>query len=246
MAKERLDKLLVGRGLAASRTKAQALILAGRVEAGGRRDLKPGTMLPLDLPLSVKGKAHEFVSRGGVKLAGALNELGLVVEGLVCLDVGASTGGFTDCLLRRGALRVTAIDVGYGQFDWGLRHDGRVTLIERTNIRYVEPGDFAEKFDLAVIDVSFISLQKVLGPVVGLMAEGGLILALVKPQFEVGKSLVGKGGVVRDEVVRMGAVDGVAEYALGMGLEVLGRADSPISGPKGNLETFLLLGCPEV
>ncbi|MBU0514960.1 MAG: TlyA family RNA methyltransferase [Proteobacteria bacterium] len=240
-AKERLDKLLEKRGLAPSRARAQALIMAGQVQVEGVGRPKPGSLVPVDVRIELKQPDHPYVGRGGVKLAGALDALGLDVTGLTCLDVGASTGGFTDCLLQRGAARVWSVDVGRGQLDWKLRQDPRVVVVEKYNFRHAVPHDFPEKFDLATVDVSFISLRLILPPLLPLLQKGGRVLALVKPQFEVGPDKVGKGGVVRDEAVRTGAVDEVAALARSIGLIEQGRADSPLKGPKGNQETFLRL-----
>jgi 23S rRNA (cytidine1920-2'-O)/16S rRNA (cytidine1409-2'-O)-methyltransferase len=240
-AKERLDKLLETRGLAPSRTRAQTLIMAGQVRVEGVDNPKPGSLVPRDARIEIKGPDHPYVSRGGVKLAGALDHFGIEVGGLVCLDVGASTGGFTDCLLHRGAARVWAVDVGRGQLDWKLRQDDRVVAVEQYNFRHAAPRDFSEKFDLATIDVSFISLQNILPPLPDLLQPGARVLALVKPQFEAGPAKVGKGGVVRDEAVRKDVVDRVAALARSLGLVEQGRVDAVIKGPKGNQEIFLLL-----
>ncbi|GIW41291.1 MAG: TlyA family rRNA (cytidine-2'-O)-methyltransferase [Candidatus Binatia bacterium] len=238
--KERLDRLLVLRGLAPNRERAQRLVRAGRVRVAGRVVDKPGTLVPSDAPLEAE-EPSPYVSRGGEKLAAALDHWGIGVEGRSCLDVGASTGGFTDCLLRRGAARVVAVDVGYGQFAWKLRQDPRVVLFERKNARHLRPEDLPFAPDLAAIDVSFISLRLVLPVVAGLLRPGAEILALVKPQFEVGKGEVGKGGVVRDEEKIRRAVEGVAEFARDSGLRVLGSFESPLRGPRGNREFFLWL-----
>ncbi len=239
-AKERLDKLLETRGLAPSRTRAQALILAGQVLVEGIDRPKPGSLVPVDARIELKEPDHPYVSRGGVKLAGALDHFGLNVVGLVCLDVGASTGGFTDCLLQRGAARVWAVDVGRGQLDWKLRQDTRVVALERYNFRHAAPADFTDRFDLATVDVSFISLKKILPPLLELLKPGARVLALIKPQFEAGPEKVSKGGVVRDEAVRRAAVDEVAALARSLGLVEEGRADAVIKGPKGNQEIFVL------
>jgi 23S rRNA (cytidine1920-2'-O)/16S rRNA (cytidine1409-2'-O)-methyltransferase len=240
-AKERLDKLLVSRGLVRSRAKAQALIMADRVKVKGLDRPKAGSLVPAEADIQLQQPEHPYVSRGGVKLAGALDHFRLQVAGLVCLDVGASTGGFTDCLLQRGAAKVWAVDVGRGQLDWKLRNDDRVVALEQYNFRHAAPGDFSEKFDLATVDVSFISLRKIMPPLLNLIKPGARILALVKPQFEAGPDKVGKGGVVRDEAVRTDAVDRVSSFARSIGLIEQGRADSTIKGPKGNQETFVLL-----
>lgn len=244
MSRERLDKLLVDRGLAGSRERARALIMAGAVRVGEQVVDKAGALVVDDADISVTGGDIPFVSRGGVKLAGALDALGIAVEGRQAIDVGASTGGFTDCLLQRGARAVIAVDVGYGQLAWTLRQDPRVTLIERCNIRQLDAAQLPFRPELAVIDVSFISLTLVLPVVVGLLAPGSLIVALVKPQFEVGRGQVGKGGVVRDPLLHAAAVDRVRDCATGLGLAVRGECPSPILGPKGNREFFLALQLP--
>ncbi len=241
MAKgQRLDQELVARGLAPSRSRAQALILAGLVRVEGQPAAKAGQLIPPSAQIEVSGPEHPYVSRGGVKLAGALDHFGLEVEGLNCLDVGASTGGFTDCLLQRGAAAVTCVDVGYGQLAWKLRQDPRVTLFERTNARDLPPGLAPGPFGLIVVDVSFISLTLVLPPLILHLGPGGWLLPMVKPQFEAGREAVGAGGVVRDPALRQAAVDKVAACLEGLGLRVLGRAASPILGPKGNQEFFVL------
>lgn len=240
-ARCRLDLLLVERGLAGSRDRAQRLILAGEVWSDGQRLDKPGHLVATDLPLEVRGEDIPYVSRGGLKLEGALEAFGLEVTGRRAADIGASTGGFTDCLLQRGVRHVTAIDVGYGQFAWKLRQDPRVTLFERRNIREFRPEEISQPVDLAVIDVSFISLRLVLPAVVPLLESGAVVLPLVKPQFEVGKGQVGSGGVVRDPAKRQEAVDTVRAAAIAMGFDVLGETTSPILGPKGNVEFFLWL-----
>ncbi len=242
--KERIDTLLVARGLAETRERAQRLVLAGLVFAGATRIDKPGTRVAADAALVVRGADHPFVSRGGVKLAAALDAFALDVRGAVALDVGASTGGFTDCLLQRGARRVYAIDVGYGQLAWKLREDSRVVVLERTNVRDLTPAAFSEPLDLATIDAAFISLRLVLPVVVSLLAPGAGIVALAKPQFEVGKGRVGKGGVVRDPALHAEVVAGLQEYATDLGLAVQGVIESPILGPAGNREFFLGLRFP--
>ncbi|BEQ15384.1 TlyA family RNA methyltransferase [Desulfoferula mesophila] len=236
----RLDQELVARGLAPSRAKAQAMILAGLVKVAGQPAAKAGQQIPQQADITVEGPEHPYVSRGGVKLAGALDHFGLEVRGLTCLDVGASTGGFTDCLLQRGAAAVTCVDVGYGQLAWKLRQDPRVTLHERTNARNLPPEMAPGPFGLIVVDVSFISLTLVLPPLIPRLGPGGWLLPMVKPQFEAGREAVGAGGVVSDPVQRQAAVDKVAECLGGLGLTVLGSAASPILGPKGNQEFFLL------
>jgi len=237
-SRTRLDLLVVERGLAPSRERARALILAGRVQVAGRRVDKAGALVGADAELLVS-EDHPYVSRGGVKLAGALSGLGVDPAGLVCLDVGASTGGFTDCLLRQEATRVYAVDVGYGQLAWSLRTDPRVVVMERTNARHLE--SLPEPIALCVIDASVISLRLLLEPLARLLGPTGRVLAMVKPQFEVGRARVGKGGVVRDDLLRAASADGVAQAAAAAGLAEVGRLDSVLPGPKGNREIFLLL-----
>lgn len=234
----RLDVLLVSRGLADSRQQAQALILAGDVLVDGEPVTKPATLVPPEAMLELR-QPLPYVSRGGVKLAGALRDFGLDVTGLTMLDIGASTGGFTDCLLQAGARRVYAIDVGYGQLDWRLRQDPRVRVLERTNIRYLE--NLPELADAAVIDVSFISLTLVIPAVLRLTRPDAWILALVKPQFEAGRELVGKGGVVKDPAVHRAVLQKVANWAESQGLVVRGMTVSPLLGPAGNREFFVYL-----
>lgn len=242
--KQRLDKLMVERGLANSRERAQALIMAGQVVVGDHAVNKAGQQVDLDADIRIKGDLMPYVSRGGLKLRRALDEFTLDVRGLIALDVGASTGGFTDCLLQAGAERVYAVDVGYGQLAWKLRQDPRVVSMEKTNIRYLTPELLGAVPDLAVIDASFISLAKVLPATVELIRPGGQIIALIKPQFEVGKGEVGKGGIVRDPVAHEKAVDGVRQAALDMGLVVARLCDSPITGADGNREFLILLEKP--
>jgi 23S rRNA (cytidine1920-2'-O)/16S rRNA (cytidine1409-2'-O)-methyltransferase len=245
VAKQRLDTLLAERGLFSSRTRAAASVMAGEVTVGvdGRKAVKPGEMVALDISLSVRERAP-YVSRGGLKLANALDALELPVQGRDALDVGASTGGFTDCLLQRGATHVVAIDVGYGDFDFGLRQDPRITLLERTNARSLTAEMLPYAPELAVLDVSFISLRKVLPAVLSCLAERHDVLALVKPQFEVGRERVGKGGVVRSAEDRRSALIDVGSAAAKLGASVLGYRSSGLPGPKGNLETFVWLAEP--
>jgi len=243
-SRERLDKLLVDRGLVQSRERARALIMAGQVVVNDHLADKAGTQVSADADIRLKGEDIPFVSRGGLKLARALDEFGLDVAEMVAIDVGASTGGFTDCLLQRGARKVYAVDVGYGQLAWKLRQDCRVVNLEKTNIRYLEPEALAEPPDLAVIDASFISLDKVLPPTLRLVRDGGAVVALIKPQFEVGKGEVGKGGVVRDENKHRDVVANVVALAGSLGLEVCGVTESPILGPKGNREFLIHLRKP--
>ncbi len=242
MARVRLDTLLTERGLFASRSRAAASVMAGEVRlgGGGERAQKPGQMVDPDVPLSVDERPR-YVSRGGVKLANALAELGVEVAGRRALDVGASTGGFTDCLLQAGAAHVVALDVAYGELDWGLRNDSRVTVLERANARAVSAADLPYAPDLVVADVSFISLTKVLPAVLRCVADRFDVLAMVKPQFEVGRGRVGKGGVVRDPQLRREALIGVAAEAQRLGASVLGFASSGLPGPKGNEESFVWL-----
>jgi len=241
VAKERVDKLLVERGLVDTRERAQRLVMAGLVVSGDLVIDKPGTRVDRALPLAVKGEEHPFVSRGGAKLDATLAALGLGVTGAVALDVGASTGGFTDCLLQRGARRVYAVDVGYGQLAWKLRGDPRVVGMERTNVRELTVERFPEPIDLATIDASFISLRLVLPVVAGLLGPDRRIVALVKPQFEVGKGRVGKGGVVRDAEVHAEVLADLQRFAVASGLRVDAVLTSPLLGPAGNREFFLVL-----
>ena len=238
----RLDALLAERGLFQSRSRAAASVLAGEVRIGGEgaRAEKPGQLVAEDVVLSLD-EAPAYVSRGGIKLANALDRLGIDVTGADALDVGASTGGFTDCLLQRGAARVAAVDVAYGQIDWRLRSDSRVTVIDRVNARALTPAMLPFAPGLIVIDVSFISLEKVLPAVLACAADRFDCLAMVKPQFEVGRERVGKGGVVRDAALRREALASVAGCATGLGASVRGLASSGLPGPKGNRETFLWL-----
>jgi len=233
--------LVVERGLAASRDRARRLILAGQVLVDDAVVDKAGTRIPEDRPIRVRGQDHPYVGRGGVKMAGALEDLGVDPAGLVCLDVGASTGGFTDCLLQAGAKRVVAVDVGTNQLAHKLRVDPRVDVHEKTDIRVVTRALLGAAVDLAVVDASFISLRLVLPPLRDLLDPGARALALVKPQFEVGRDQVGRGGVVRDDDARGAAVDSVIEIARGLGFEAMGRAESRIAGAKkGNREVFVL------
>lgn len=242
--RKRLDLHLVEQGLAPTRSKAQALIMAGKVRVNGTRAEKSGMAVPKGAQVEVAGPDHPYVSRGGVKLAGALDGLGLDPSGMTCLDVGASTGGFSDCLLQRGAKAVTAVDVGYGQLDWKLRNDDRVTVHERVNARNMGPEVAPGPFELIVMDVSFISLTLVIPNLVNRLAGGGLLLCMVKPQFEAGREQVGRGGVVRDKAVQRQVVDKVRAHLEDLGLSILGEAPSPITGPAGNQEFFLLARTP--
>ena len=244
MAKERVDKLLVERGLVETRERAQRLVMAGLVFSGDAAIDKPGTRLAVDTPLEVRGETSAFVSRGGDKLDATLAALALDVRDVVALDVGASTGGFTDCLLQRGARRVYAVDVGYGQLAWKLRNDPRVVSRERTNVRNLDRGDFAERFDLVVIDASFISLRLVLPSVLRLVDAGCRIVALVKPQFEVGKGRVGKGGVVREAALHAEVLAEMQRSVVELGLRIDAVMTSPLLGPAGNREFFLVARVP--
>ena len=244
MAKVRLDTLLAQRGLFASRARAAASVMAGEVRLGGQggaRAAKPGQLVAEDVELAVDERPR-FVSRGGIKLANALDATGLDPAGRSCLDVGASTGGFTDCLLQRGAAHVVALDVAYGELDWSLRTDERVTVLERTNARSLAPEDLPYAPDLVVADVSFISLTKVLPAVLACCVARFDVLAMVKPQFEVGRERLGKGGVVRSPDDRRAALVAVAATVRAAGAAVLGFASSGLPGPKGNRETFVWLG----
>ena len=241
VTKERLDKLLVDRGLAQSRERAKALIMAGQVVVDDHLADKAGQAVPVEASIRLKGEVLPFVSRGGLKLQKGLDEFAIDVTGLVVMDVGASTGGFTDCLLQRGARKVIAVDVGYGQLAWKLRQDERVTNLEKTNIRYLEPDKLADTPDMAVIDASFISLDKVLPPTIRLVKDGGVVVALIKPQFEVGRGEVGKGGVVRDEKKHREVILAITALAEELALDVRGVAESPILGPKGNKEFLIYL-----
>ena len=246
-SRQRADQIMVDRGLAESRTRAQALILAGLVRLGDRRVDKPGTLLATDAPLNVKGSDHPWVSRGGVKLAHGLDVFGFDPAGRIGLDIGASTGGFTDVLLSRNAAKIYAVDVGHGQLAWKLRNDPRVAVLERTNARHLDRKQVSEPVSLIVTDVSFISLLLVLAPALALAAPGAWLVALIKPQFEVGKGQVGKGGVVRDPALRTQACDKVRDWlATQPGWTVLGLVESPIRGPEGNVEYLIgaAMGAP--
>ena len=239
--KERLDVLLVNMGYAPSREKAKAVIMSGNVYVNGQREDKAGAMFDLYAPIEVRGHALKYVSRGGLKLEKAMQQFPISLEGAVCMDVGASTGGFTDCMLQNGALRVYAVDVGHGQLAWSLRQNPAVICMEKTNIRYVTPADIGEEIGFVSIDVSIISLTKVLGPVKALMEKRGSLVCLIKPQFEAGREKVGKKGVVREREVHIEVVDSVIAYAREIGFGVMGLAFSPIKGPEGNIEYLLYL-----
>ena len=239
--KKRLDMMLVEQGLAPSREKAKAYIMSGDVYVDGQKEDKAGTMFPETVKIEVRGNTLPYVSRGGLKLEKAMNHFGVALDGKVCMDVGASTGGFTDCMLQNGAVKVYSIDVGYGQLDWKLRNDPRVVCMEKTNIRYVVPDDIQEAADFSSIDVSFISLTKVLLPVRELLTGTGEIVCLIKPQFEAGREKVGKKGVVRDPAVHLEVIEKVMEYAMSISLEPAHLSFSPIKGPEGNIEYLLHL-----
>ena len=239
--KERLDVLLVKRNLAESREKAKAVIMAGNVFVDGQREDKAGTTFSPYVSIEVKGHALPYVSRGGLKLEKALAVFDVNVKDKVCTDVGSSTGGFTDCMLQNGARKVYAIDVGRGQLDWKLRQDSRVVCMEKTNIRYVTPEDIGEPVDFSSVDVSFISLTKVLEPIRNYLKEDGEIVALIKPQFEAGREKVGKKGVVRDKAVHREVIEKIADYARNIGFGVMELDYSPIRGPEGNIEYLIRL-----
>lgn len=239
MAKERLDVLLVNRGLAASREKAKAVIMSGIVFVDGEREDKAGSAFDSKVNIEIKGNTLPYVSRGGLKLEKAMEQFALSLDGKICMDIGSSTGGFTDCMLQNGAVKVYSVDVGHGQLDWKLRNDPRVVVMEKTNIRYVTPEDIGEALDFASVDVSFISLTKVLLPARELMKENGELVALIKPQFEAGREKVGKKGVVRDSRVHEEVIAMVADFAAGNGFELLHLDYSPIKGPEGNIEYLL-------
>jgi 23S rRNA (cytidine1920-2'-O)/16S rRNA (cytidine1409-2'-O)-methyltransferase len=240
MKKERVDVLLVERGLFETREKAKAAVMAGLVLVGGERCDKPGTKIPEDTPIAVKGEVHPYVSRGGLKLEKALQVFGIDLNGRVMMDIGASTGGFTDCALQHGARRVYAIDVGYGQLAWSLRQDERVVVMERTNFRHMDPDAFEhERPDAASIDVSFISLKLILPVLYRFLEPGGDVVALVKPQFEAGKENVGKNGIVRDPDIHEAVLVDIGQFAVSIGFSLHGLDYSPITGGEGNIE-FLL------
>jgi 23S rRNA (cytidine1920-2'-O)/16S rRNA (cytidine1409-2'-O)-methyltransferase len=242
--KIRLDSLLVERGLAESRKRAQALILSGEVLVDDRPVDKAGTSIPVAADIRIRGEANPYVSRGGLKLRGALDAFGVSAAGLVALDVGASTGGFTDCLLQAGAAKVYAVDVGYGQLAWKLREDRRIVNIERTNIRHYDGAGITDEIDLAVLDVSFISLKSIIPTVLGLIKAGALLIALIKPQFEVEKGEVGSHGVVHEPALHLRVLAGIDAFCCGLGLTVLGTCESPLTGPAGNREFFICLRKP--
>ena len=239
--KKRLDMLMMERALAPSREKAKAYIMAGDVYVDGQKEDKAGTMFPETVKIEVRGNTLPYVSRGGLKLEKAMKNFDVTLKDKVCMDVGASTGGFTDCMLQNGAVKVYSIDVGYGQLDWKLRNDPRVVCMEKTNIRYVVPEDLEGPADFSSIDVSFISLTKVLLPVRNLLTEEGEIACLIKPQFEAGREKVGKKGVVRDPAVHQEVIEKVRDYAMSISMEPCHLSFSPIKGPEGNIEYLLHL-----
>lgn len=243
--KERLDSLLVQRGLAPSRELAKAYIMAGTVYVDGCKEEKAGTKLPSDIKIEVRGNQMKYVSRGGYKLEKAIAAFDISLEGKTCLDIGASTGGFTDCMLQNGAAKVYAIDVGYGQFAWKLRSDPRVVCLEKTNMRYVTHEQVPDEADFASVDVSFISLTKILPAALGILGEEGRLVCLIKPQFEAGREKVGKKGVVKDQAVHREVIGKIAAYAREQGLGILGLSFSPIKGPEGNIEYLIYLAKQE-
>ena len=239
--KERLDVLLVQRGLAPSREKAKTMIMEGNVFVDQQREDKAGSFFDVEAKIEVRGNTLRYVSRGGLKLEKAMEAFGLDLSGCVCMDIGASTGGFTDCMLQNGAAKVYAVDVGYGQFAWKLRQDPRVVCMEKTNIRYVVPEDIGEPVDFSSIDVSFISLTKVLEPIRNYLKPDGEIVALIKPQFEAGRDKVGKKGVVRERSTHREVIVKVADYAQNIGFGIMALDYSPIRGPEGNIEYLIHL-----
>lgn len=239
--KSRLDRILVERGLAPGRERAQALIMEGKVYINGSPVTKPGTMIDEGASIELKGEDIPYVSRGGLKLEAAIRHFNISLKDKIAMDIGSSTGGFADCLLQHGAKKVYCIDVGYGQLAWKLRQDNRITLLERTNIRYLEKNRVPEEIDIATIDVSFISLTKVMSKVLEFLKKRGEIIALIKPQFEVGKGEVDKGGIVKDEAKRLKTVESLKEYFESLGLKTIGILQSPITGQKGNIEYLIYL-----
>ena len=239
--KERLDVLLVNRNLAESREKAKAIIMSGIVYVDGQKEDKAGTMFEDTVSVEVRGHTLAYVSRGGLKLEKAMTHFGVTLNGKICMDVGASTGGFTDCMLQNGAVKVYSVDVGHGQLAWKLRNDARVVCMEKTNIRYVTPEDIPDRIQFASIDVSFISLTKVLGPVKELLTEDGQIVCLIKPQFEAGREKVGNKGVVREKSTHLEVIESVIAFAKSIGFGILNLEFSPIKGPEGNIEYLLYL-----
>lgn len=239
--KERLDVLLVSRGLALSREKAKTMIMEGNVFVNNNREDKAGSTFADDCKIEIHGNTLKYVSRGGLKLEKAMTHFGITLDGKVCMDIGASTGGFTDCMLQNGASKVYSVDVGYGQFAWKLRQDPRVVCMEKTNIRYVTPEDIDDALDFASVDVSFISLTKVLGPARALLKDNGQMVCLIKPQFEAGREKVGKKGVVRDKAVHEEVINKVIDFALEIGFSIHNLEYSPIKGPEGNIEYLVYI-----
>lgn len=239
--KERLDVLLVSRGLAPSREKAKTMIMEGNVFVNNNREDKAGSTFADDCKIEIHGNTLKYVSRGGLKLEKAMTHFGITLDGKVCMDIGASTGGFTDCMLQNGASKVYSVDVGYGQFAWKLRQDPRVVCMEKTNIRYVTPEDIDDALDFASVDVSFISLTKVLGPARALLKDNGQMVCLIKPQFEAGREKVGKKGVVRDKAVHEEVINKVIDFALEIGFSIHNLEYSPIKGPEGNIEYLVYI-----
>ena len=239
--KERLDVLLVSRGLAPSREKAKTMIMEGNVFVNNNREDKAGSTFADDCKIEIHGNTLKYVSRGGLKLEKAMTHFGITLDGKGCMDIGASTGGFTDCMLQNGASKVYSVDVGYGQFAWKLRQDPRVVCMEKTNIRYVTPEDIDDALDFASVDVSFISLTKVLGPARALLKDNGQMVCLIKPQFEAGREKVGKKGVVRDKAVHEEVINKVIDFALEIGFSIHNLEYSPIKGPEGNIEYLVYI-----
>lgn len=239
--KDRVDKVLVERGMVPSREKARALVMAGKVIVDGKKIDKPGVQINGDAQLRLQEGNSSYVSRGGEKMEGALKAFGIDPKGMIVMDVGASTGGFTDCILQKGAKKVYAVDVGYGQLAWKLQKDARVVNLERRNIRYLKRQEIQEEIDLILIDTSFISVEKFLPYLLGFLERRGTILSLIKPQFEVGKGEVGKGGVVRDRTLHEKVIARISAFSQGLGLKVLGVTESAPPGPKGNREFFIYL-----
>ena len=241
MKRERLDKLLIEKGIVRSRERAQALIMEGKVTVDGRRIDKPGTKVEVEASLQLRGDDLPYVSRGGIKLEAALRSFGVDPRGMMVMDVGASTGGFTDCVLQKGARKVYAVDVGYGQLAWRLQKDPRVVSLERRNIRYLKREEIPEEVDLILIDTSFISIEKFLPHLLGFLRSEGQLIGLIKPQFEVGKGEVGKGGVVRNPILHQKVIERISQFSRGQGLTVLGVIESPLLGTQGNKEFFIHL-----
>lgn len=239
--KKRLDMMLVERALAPSREKAKAYIMAGQVYVDGQKEDKAGSMFTETVKVEVRGNTLPYVSRGGLKLEKAMNEFDVSLEGKVCMDVGASTGGFTDCMLQNGASKVYSIDVGYGQLAWKLRNDSRVICMEKTNVRYITEEDVPDKPEFASVDVSFISLTKVIPPAINVMAEDAQMVCLIKPQFEAGREKVGKKGVVREKSTHKEVLLKIIDFAFEIGLNIIGIDFSPIKGPEGNIEYLIML-----